>query len=61
MKERIIYCDNCKTETRHLVSKKHSVQNGAKREFKHCTLCNLRTIKNRKEGRTYIKNYSNKQ
>jgi hypothetical protein len=59
MKERIIRCENCKTETRHLIGKKHSVQNGSKREIKHCCNCGLRTIKNMKESRTYIKDYSN--
>jgi transcription elongation factor Elf1 len=60
MKERIIHCDNCNKDTRQLIGKKESVQNGAKREFRHCTNCNLRTIKNKKEGKTYIKDYSNK-
>lgn len=58
MKQKIIRCENCKEETRHLVGKKHSVQNGGKREIKHCLLCNKRIIKNRRQGQ-YIKDYSN--
>ena len=51
-------CENCKAETRHLIGKKHSVQNGSKREIKHCTGCNQRTIRSKTKG-TYIKDYSN--
>jgi len=58
MKQKIMKCDKCGIETRHLIGKKESVQNGAKREFKHCCECNQRTIKSKSKG-TYIKDYSN--
>ena len=58
MKQRILRCDKCGEDTRQLVGKKHSVQNGGKREFHHCTKCNIRTIKSKKNGQ-YTKNYSN--
>ena len=60
MKEKILKCENCKMDTRHLVGKKHSVQNGGRREIRHCCECGQRIIKNRRTGQ-HIKNYSNEK
>lgn len=58
MKQKIVRCENCKTETRHLIGKKYSPKNGSKRDIKHCCECGQRIIKNK--NKTYTKNYSNK-
>ena len=53
MKRRIIRCERCNDETLHLVSKKTAHRRTSwytRREVKHCTGCNMRTIKNKKTG-----------
>lgn len=58
MKQKILHCENCKKETRQLIGNKYSVQNGNKRNIKHCCECGLRIIKNK--NKTYSRDYSNK-
>jgi len=58
MKYKIIYCDYCKEDTVHLTTKRLGAKRGKfhlRREVKHCTKCNRRTIKNGKTGKTYVK------
>ena len=58
MKEKILYCEFCKEETRHLTTEKMGHKRTSyhkRREIKHCTQCNKRTIKNRKKNYTYTK------
>lgn len=60
MKEKLLNCEFCNEETRHITFKKGSGKGGShrtKREVKHCTKCNIRTIKNFKQKNTYTKKY----
>lgn len=60
MKQKILRCDNCGKETRHLVGKKMSPANGTKREIKHCCNCGMRQIKNNKNG-NHTRSYANEK
>lgn len=64
MKEKILRCEYCNEETRHLVFRVGSTRKGSRksrRDVKHCTECNKRTIKNYKQNRSYVRNYGNIQ
>ena len=54
MKRRILYCEECKEDTRHLVTKKLGSKRGkfrTRRDVKHCCKCNIRNVKNHKRTR----------
>lgn len=58
MKEKLLKCEKCNEQTRHLTTKKMSVHRGSygvRREVKHCTKCNVRTVHNMKLNRVYKK------
>jgi len=62
MKECIMECRYCNEDTRHLTTRRFGnmgkrIGYRLRREVKHCTQCNKRTITNGKENKTYIKNY----
>ncbi len=65
MKEKLLNCDICKELTRHLTFSRYS-QKGRRvgyrqrRQVRHCTQCNIRTIYNGKQNITYQKDLNEK-
>jgi len=58
MKRRILHCDICNEDTRHLVTEKYSTTRMGcrqRRTVKHCCQCNVRIIHNGKNNTTYKK------